>query len=53
MKYEAGNIVMLYSGETAYVFSVDEKMQQYQVYNINNEEDLYFVSESEIFMLVT
>lgn len=53
MKYQEGYIVLLNSGETVYISSIDKKAKKYQVYNIDNDEELFFVSESDICMLVT
>jgi len=50
MKYDVGNIVCLYDERTVYVFAIDEKEEKYQVFDTENEEVSFMVSEDEIFM---
>lgn len=50
MKYDVGNIVCLYDERTVYIFAIDEKEEKYQVFDTENEEALFMVSEDEIFM---
>lgn len=51
LKYKEGNIVCLNDGRTVYILSVDN--HEYQVIDTDNEEDMFIISESEIFMLLT
>lgn len=53
MKYSVGNIVCLNDGRTVYIFSVDEKKQKYQVADTENDNDLFFVSEDDIYTFLT
>ena len=53
MKYSVGNIVCLKDGRTVYVFSVDEKKHKYLVCDTEQENDMFFVSESDIYMFLT
>ena len=53
MKYKEGNIVALNNGKSVYIFSVDEKKKKYQVVDTEDENKIYMVSESEIFMFLT
>ncbi len=50
MKYVVGNIVCLYDERTVYIFAIDEKEEKYQVFDTENEDALFMVSEDEIFM---
>lgn len=53
MKYKEGNIVLLESGETVYISFVDEKEKKYHVYDTDDENKVYIISENSIFMLIT
>lgn len=53
MKYKEGNIVLLDSGETMYIYQIDEKSKTYYVSNCDNDKDLREVKDSQIFQLVT
>lgn len=53
MKYSVGNIVCLNDGRTVYIFSVDEKEQKYCVSDTEKENDVFFISEGDIYMLLT
>lgn len=53
MKYSVGNIVCLNDGRTVYIFSVDEKERKYQVSDTEKDDDLFVVSEKDIFMFLT
>lgn len=53
MKYSVGDIVCLNDERTVYIFSVDEKEQKYQVADTENDNDLFFVSEKDIYMFLT
>jgi hypothetical protein len=53
MKYKEGNIVSLYDGRTVYIMSVDKQSKQYTVTETDdNSDELFIVSESEVFMLL-
>ena len=53
MKYDAGSIVCLNDGRTVYIFAIDEKKKKYQVSDTENEGDLFWIAEDEIFMKLT
>lgn len=53
MKYSVGNIVCLNDGRTVYIFSVDEKEQKYLVSDTDKENDLFYISENDIFIFLT
>ncbi len=53
MKYSSGNIVCLNDGRTVYIFSVDEKERRYLVSDTEKGDDLFFVSEKDVFMFLT
>ncbi len=53
MKYKTGNIVCLNDGKTVYIFEVNEKEKQYTVINIDDDSDIFYTDEKEIFMLLT
>lgn len=53
MKYSAGDFVCLNDGRTVYIFSVDDKEQKYQVSDTENENNLFIISEKDIYMFLT
>lgn len=53
MKYSAGDFVCLNDGRTVYIFSVDEKKHKYQVSDTENENNLFSISEEDIYMFLT
>lgn len=53
MKYSVGDFVCLNDGRTVYIFSVDEKEQKYQVSDTENGNNLFIISEEDIYMFLT
>jgi hypothetical protein len=53
MTYQAGNIVLLNNGKSAYVLTVDDKAKKYQVVDVDDDSKIYVVSENAIMMLLT
>lgn len=49
MKYKVGDIVLLYTGEDVYIFSVDKNAKKYTVVNNADQNDIREISESEIY----
>lgn len=52
MKYTIGDIVLLHSGETMYIFQIDKKSKTYNVSNCDDENDLRTIKDSDIFQKV-
>ena len=52
MKYSMGDIVLLYSGETVYIYQVDKKQKVYYASNCDDENDLKEIKDSDIFQKV-
>ena len=52
MKYSVRNIVCLNDGRTVYIFSVDEKEQKYLVSDTEQDNDLFFISKSDVNMFL-
>lgn len=53
MKYNNGNIVLLQTGETVSIISVDEENNGYQVVDTDNTDNVFFVTESDIHSYLT
>ena len=52
MKYRTGNIVLLNDGRSVYVYQIDKEGKKYQVFDIEDENDLFAVTEREIYDLL-
>ena len=54
MKFEVGNIVVLVSGETVYITTVDENRKKYVGYDIedNNQVDYITFNDSSVILKV-
>ena len=50
MKYSAGNILALKDGRTVYVMHVNTTTKKYQVFDTENENDVFDITESDILM---
>lgn len=53
MKYTEGSIVVLLDGRTVYIMAVNKKEKKYKVFNTEDENDIFDITENEIFMKLT
>lgn len=53
MKYDIGNIVLLHSGESMYIFQTDKDAEAYMAVNCNDDEDIRQIKDSDVFQLIT
>ena len=52
MKYKVGNIVTLYSGESMYIYAIDETNKLYYATNCDDDSDSRKLMDSEIMQLL-
>lgn len=48
MKYKVSEIVLLTDGRTVYIFSVDYQSKKYMVCDTDNQEECFYVKETDI-----
>jgi len=53
MKYKEGSIVALLDGRTVYIMAVDKQEKKYKVFNTEDENDVFEISEKDILMKLT
>ena len=53
MKYKSGDILLLYSGKTVSIIAVDAKSKQYRVMNVDDSEEIFLISEQDVFQYLT
>ena len=52
MKYTEGNIVVLNDDRIVYIMSVNSKLKKYTVFNVDDSEDIFDITDSSILMKV-
>ena len=52
MKYNIGNIVLLNSGESMYIFQVDKDAKAYRAVNCDDDKDIQLIRDSDIIQLI-
>ena len=52
MQYSNGNILLLYDGRTVYVSLADEKMNCYHVFDMEDENDTFIITDEDVADLV-
>ena len=50
MKYSEGNILALNDGRTVYVMHVNKTAKKYQVFDTENENDIFEITDNEVLM---
>lgn len=53
MKYREGNIVLLNNNATVYIMAVNKEEQKYQVFDTEDSNEVFEISENDIIMKVT
>lgn len=53
MKYSVGDIVLLTDERQVQIIMIDKVNEKYQVVDVNNPNDVFQISESKVFMLLT
>jgi hypothetical protein len=52
VKYKVGNIVLLNDGRTVYIVLLNPKLKTYHVFDIEDDNNYFDVSEQDIYSLV-
>ena len=52
MRYHIDNIVLLVDNRTVQIMAINEEENKYQVFDVDSTSDVFFISESEIVMLI-
>ena len=52
MKYVEGNMVILYDERPVYIMSVNEKAKKYTVFNMDDSEEIFEISDKDVLMKI-